>query len=307
MIPRVQQVMKQARERRSAVAYIRMLNRRELIASTFAAGASAVFAKGFTKPLGVQLYTVRSIMPKAAKETIDAIAKIGYKEAEVLIPASVPVLGMLKDAGINAISGHFPNTLLTGKPDPMITWENQIENAQKYGVKYFVVAYIAPPDRGKDLDFYRKFADKMNHGAELCSKAGLRFCYHNHAFEFGPLQGSSAWQVLMERCDKKVGVEMDVFWVSVAGQDPIAMLKKHPGRFPLLHLKDKAKGAPVQFNEGVDRGTFKEVGNGAIDFKALLAAAQKAKVEHYIVEQDQTPGDPVDSLRQSYTYLRKLA
>jgi sugar phosphate isomerase/epimerase len=135
----------------------------------------------------------------------------------------------------------------------------------------------------------------------------VTFCYHNHAFEFEPMEGTTPFQVMLDTTDKKlVHIEMDVFWVSVAGHDPVEMLAKLKGRVPLIHLKDKAQGTEVMYKESVPRTAFKEVGNGVIDWKKVLAAANSAGVQHYYVEQDQTPGDPVESLRQSFAYLSKL-
>jgi sugar phosphate isomerase/epimerase len=96
---------------------------------------------------------------------------------------------------------------------------------------------------------------------------------------------------------------MDVFWVSVAGHDPVALLKQYSNRVALLHLKDKAKGTATQYTENVPKQTFKEVGNGTVDIAAILAAAKKTSVKNFFVEQDQTPGDPIESLRASYKYL----
>ena len=138
-------------------------------------------------------------------------------------------------------------------------------------------------------------------------EAGLAFCYHNHAFEFQPLEGSTPFQVLMDSTDPKlVALEMDVFWVSVAGHDPVALLGELSGRVALLHVKDKARGTPVVYNESVPRNAFKEAGNGVIDWPKVLHAASAAGVQHYFVEQDQTPGDPLESLRQSFAFLSKL-
>jgi sugar phosphate isomerase/epimerase len=103
-----------------------------------------------------------------------------------------------------------------------------------------------------------------------------------------------------------VAFELDVFWVSVAGGDPAEMIGKLAGRLPLLHLKDKAEGTPVMFKESVPRTAFKEVGNGVLDWPKVLRAAAAANVAHYFVEQDQTQGDPLDSLRQSFGFLSKL-
>jgi sugar phosphate isomerase/epimerase len=99
---------------------------------------------------------------------------------------------------------------------------------------------------------------------------------------------------------------MDVFWVSVAGHDPVELLGKLSGRVPLLHVKDKASGTPVMYNETVPRTAYQEAGNGVIEWPKVLRAAAAAGVEHYFVEQDQTPGDPLDSLRQSFAFLSKL-
>jgi sugar phosphate isomerase/epimerase len=111
--------------------------------------------------------------------------------------------------------------------------------------------------------------------------------------------------MLMRGTDKNlVGLELDIFWASVAGQNPVDVLKRYSGRVPLLHLKDKSKNfGQVQYNEKVPKDTFKEVGNGSIDIAAVLKAAEAEGVEHYFVEQDQTSGDPLDSLAASYKNL----
>jgi sugar phosphate isomerase/epimerase len=153
----------------------------------------------------------------------------------------------------------------------------------------------------------KALAEKLNKTGEKCRAAGLAFCYHNHAFEFEPMEGSTRFQVLLDSTDPKlVALEMDAFWVSVAGHDPVEILKQVSGRVKLVHLKDKAQGTPVMYKESVPASTFKEVGHGVIDWPAVLRAAESAGVEHYFVEQDQTPGDPVESLRQSFAYISKL-
>ena len=98
---------------------------------------------------------------------------------------------------------------------------------------------------------------------------------------------------------------MDVFWVSIAGEDPVETLKKWKGRVWLMHLKDKDAAAPKQFAENVPASAFKEVGSCVLNFKAILAAAGKAGVKHFFVEQDQCPGDPLESLRKSYEWLSR--
>jgi sugar phosphate isomerase/epimerase len=190
-----------------------------------------------------------------------------------------------------------------GKEDELA---RAIDQAKKWGFAYAVFPYLPPAERG-GLDKIRVLTDKLNRAGEKCRAVGLGFCYHNHAFEFEPMEGTTGFQVMMDRLDKNLcGFELDCFWVSVAGHDPAELLGKLSGRVPLAHLKDKAPGTPVMFKESVDRGAFKEVGKGTIDWPAVLRAAASAGVQHYFVEQDQTPGDPVESLRQSFGYLSKL-
>ena len=122
-----------------------------------------------------------------------------------------------------------------------------------------------------------------------------------------PMEGTTPFQVMLDNTDRKlVNLEMDYFWVSVAGHDPVELLDTLAGRVPLLHLKDKEKGTADTFKESVPRTAFKEVGHGVIEWPKVLAAASSAGVAHYFVEQDQTPGDPVESLRQSFAYVSKL-
>jgi sugar phosphate isomerase/epimerase len=166
-----------------------------------------------------------------------------------------------------------------------------------------VLPYIPPAQRG-GADTFKHLAETLNTAGEKAKAAGLTLCYHNHAFEFEPLNGTTGLDMLMRETHKGlVSLELDIFWASVAGHDPVVLLKKYSGRVPLVHLKDKVSGIAVQYNENVPHEAFKEIGNGSIDIPAVLAAANKAGARHYFVEQDQTPGDPIDSLRESYKYL----
>lgn len=281
------------------------LSRRSLLG--FAGAAVPLLAKKakpFAKPLGVQLYTLRTIMPKDTEGTIKEIAAIGYKEVEVLQADMDKTVPLAKASGMTAPSGHFDANIILGKRTD-VTWDQCVEQAKKNGLQYVVMPYIAPEARG-DLDFYRALADKMNKAGEAVSKAGMQFCYHNHAFEFEGAQGKRPWDVLMERWDKKlVALEVDVFWVSVAGDTPSEFLRRYKGRVPLVHLKDKAFGTPVQFNERVHPNSFKEVGAGTLDFGMILRACQVAGVKHYFVEQDQST-NPLDSIKISFNKIRSM-
>jgi sugar phosphate isomerase/epimerase len=283
-----------------------MFTRRKLLksASLVAALPAARLAARQLTAIGVQLYTVRSVLPQKPAETLNAIAGIGYREVEATYGDLDAIWPSIQAAHLNAVSVHLDNTLMNaGKEDALA---RAIDHVKQMGFAYAVFPYLPPAERG-GLDKFRSLCDQLNRAGEKCRAVGLNFCYHNHAFEFEPMEGTTGFEVMTDRLDKNLcGFEMDVFWVSVAGHDPVELLQKLSGRVPLIHLKDKAPGTPVMFKESVDRGAFKEVGNGVLDWPPLLRAAASAGVRHYFVEQDQTPGDPVESLRQSYAYLSKL-
>ncbi len=173
------------------------------------------------------------------------------------------------------------------------------------GFTYMVMPYVPPANRG-GLDVFKKFADILNKVGEKANAAGLKLCYHNHAFEFEPMGGTTGLDLILKETQKSlVSLELDIFWVSVAGHKPVELLKRYSDRVALLHLKDKAASlAAAQFNEKVPPATFKEVGHGSIDIPAVLAEAKKIGVTNYFVEQDQTPGDPLVSLKESFDYLK---
>lgn len=282
-----------------------MTSRREFLqAGSLAATLCAPARPAQLRTIGVQLYTVRTVLPEKPAETLRAIDAIGYREAEATFAGLDRIWPALKATGLNPVSIHLDSALVTkGAGDEIARTMDQLK--QK-GFSYAVYPYLPPAERG-GLEAVKTLAGKLNRAGEKARSAGLAFCYHNHAFEFEPIQGTMPFQVLLDNTDPKlVGIEMDAFWVSVAGHDPVEMLAKLAGRVPLMHVKDKASGTPVRYNETVPRTTFKEAGNGVIDWPKVLRAAAAAGVAHYIVEQDQTPGDPVDSLRQSFAYLSKL-
>jgi sugar phosphate isomerase/epimerase len=285
------------------------LTRRQLIRSSAAALSSGTLLRGagskFTKPLGVELYTVRNVIEKDTDGVLRRIAEIGYTEVEPGRGALEKLEPFLKKYKLKPVSCHLEGDLVTGGKPP-VTLEQAIDQAKSLGIRHLIYPYVAPAKRG-DADMMRKFADQMNEAGAKIARAGLKFGYHNHAFEFGGKEGERTIDVFVERFDPKlVGFQLDVFWVSVAGNDPVEWIKKLKGRILSLHLKDKAPAQPVVYAENVPKDTFKEVGNGNLDFPAILRAAAGTGVNEFFVEQDQTSGDPVDSLATSYKYLRGL-
>ena len=269
---------------------------------------SAPPAAAFSAPLGVELYTVRRQLPDHAEETLKRLADIGFVEIEQQWNSVKTMLPLLNSVGLHPISIAIDPAVVTGNgPGADIESLDEIAaQAKEAGAEYLMFPYVSGDERDH-LDFYRAFCDQFNRAGETADKHGLRLCYHNHAFEFEPLGEQSPYDVMIERFDPQVAhFEVDVFWVSITGHDPVDVLRRLKGRVPLVHLKDMAKGAETRYDENVAPEDFTEVGNGAIDFAAILRQAPDTGVEHYFVEQDHTPGDPVESLRQSYDYLRGL-
>ena len=270
-----------------------------------------------SRPLGFQLYTVRNLIPDHARETLQRVAQIGYREIEGGRTSNAVVLPLCKEFAIDAVSAHYETALITGnfnawKTDfPQgrpagLTWEKAVEDAARSGLRFMVIPYLQQAERGS-LDHFRRYSDQFNKAGEAVRKAGMQLCYHHHSFEFGPKEGSRPIDVFFERLDADlVKLEMDVFWVSVAGEDPMALLHKWKGRVALIHLKDKAPGLKTHFSEDLSPNAYREVGLGVLDFGKILAAARAAGVEHYFVEQDEVAEDPVESLRQSYRTLEGL-
>ena len=291
------------------------ISRRVFMASSTAgAFAANLAAKTFVpQKIGVELYTVRSLMPKEDDKVLEELAKIGYKELEGDHPTFLRIASKAKSLGLTMPSAHIYTPAVLGTWDewkvvpnlkPM-ELEKMLTDLKGVGVEYAVVPYLMPGERKPEV--ISKFGEKMNKAGEVAAKLGMHLAYHNHAFEFGEMGGKRIFDIMFEGTDPKlVQLETDVFWLSVAGQNPVEFLQKHKDRVRLVHLKDKNPAQKVQHSEEVEHDAFKAVGKGSLDFKAVLEACNKAGVKHYFVEQDWTPGDPIASLRDSYQYLNGL-
>lgn len=288
------------------------MHRRDFLRTT-ALGATAAalssqlpesfFANPYGKPIGLQLYTLRDQLEKDVAGTIQRIAQIGYKDVEIysLYGKSAAEFGkILKDNGITASSGHHM------LKDLKTNWDKHIDDAKTLGLKYMVNAILQEDER-KSFDDYKQLVDVFNKAGEATQKAGIQFCYHNHNFEFTKYGDTTAYDYLLKSVDPKlVKFEMDCFWVTHAGADPVAYFKKYPGRFPLLHIKDmKDKPAPTQELDP-KMGLFAPVGQGTIDWKRIFAAARQGGMQHYYVEQDYCEQPPLEAVKASYDYLSKL-
>ena len=280
-------------------------------------GLAAVsgLAKG-SMASGVQLYTVRNEVLKDPLGTLEAIAEIGYREVEMLRGQVKTLAPLLKRVNLLPVSLHFETPLLTGNwtawkhadmppIEPGVTFADCVLLARDHGFRYLVFNYLSPEER-LGLDFYRSLAEKLNAAALTAEAAGLRFCYHNHDFEFQPKPGGRPMDVLLKHLDQKlIGLEVDVFWVSMAGVNAVEFLLNNANRIELVHLKDRAKGTPIHYDIAtVPNETYRELGSGDLPLRDILEAVSKTRARHIFVEQDFSK-DPIASLRQSYGFLRK--
>jgi sugar phosphate isomerase/epimerase len=291
-----------------------MTSRRVFIKSASALSA-AVFVKGplhafSAKPvIGLQLYTVRDAMAKDPMGTLAKVGQIGYNSVENATYTGTEMFyGMdaatykkvLAENGLTANSGHYRlgQELVKGAPAQgtiLYDWQKAVDDAATVGLKYMVCAYLSDQERG-DLDHYKKLAETFNKAGETCRKSGIQFCYHNHDFEFKNQDGIFPYDILLDKTDKNlVKMEVDLYWIKKAGQDPLALFQKHPGRFPLWHVKDMSKEADQ---------SFAEVGSGVIDFKTIFQHKDQAGMKFFFVEQDKCPGSPFDSITHSYEFIK---
>lgn len=300
------------------------MKRRTFIKSTLAASlAGSATLKGFAiakdnpyrANIGIQLYTLRNQIAEDALATLKAVAAAGYKQVEAYgfsdqndgNGAAGDLIRISKDLGMAANSSHFAWQSITSPGgDNVPPFEKILEQAHAYGLTHLVIPYLMDNERG-GLDAYKALAEKFNKAAELADTAGIQLCYHNHNFEFLPLEGGkSGYDVFVKEFSDKMKFEIDVFWVKLGGVEPIELIKKLNGRVAQLHLKDLKSGLEIpDYDTGVPKDAFKELGNGVIPMKPIIEAAEKVGVAHCHVEQDQSP-DPIVSIQQSMAYLNSL-
>jgi sugar phosphate isomerase/epimerase len=244
--------------------------------------------------IGIQLYTVRKDMERDFEGTLKNIAAIGYKQVEFAgyfghSPADVRAI--LKRYDLDAPSAHIQGGVDTLTKD----LEKTIDDGKVIGHQYLIFPYIDEKQR-RTLDDYRRWADQFNAAGEKVKKAGLRFGYHNHDFEFAPIDGKLPYDVLLERTKPEfVVMEMDLFWITKGGQSPFTYFNRWPGRFHAVHVKDMdAKQGMV------------DVGKGKIDFARIFAQSKKAGIRYYFVEHDNPEPSALGSAKASYDYLAHL-
>ena len=264
--------------------------------SRLPAHSASLFAprSAILSPLGVQLYTVRDAMQRDVEGTLARVAEIGYREVEFAgyFDRTPQQIRAALDANhLSAPSAHVSLDALEG--DAAV---RTIEAAHIVGHTYLVVPSL-PAELRRTLDDWRQVAARFDRIGERTSAAGIQFAYHNHEGEFPLLEGHVPFDVLLEAADPQlVQVELDLYWITKAGGDPLAYFRRWPGRIPMVHVKD-SMGPPEH--------RMADVGAGTIDWRSLFAQRRRAGIRHYFVEHDE-PADPFASITASYRYLSRL-
>lgn len=277
---------------------------------------ASFFQKEAARPMGLQLFTFFNEIDNDVPGTIKKIAAVGYKEIESAFSKKGGYYGMkskewasfLRDNGLSWKSHHVlgapfkrpPGAKVPTGPDgkpitipPMKTLHDNmqelVDDAAEGGVKYLVCANTPI----NTIDDIHSSIETLNKTDEACAKAGIGFAYHNHDAEFRPVDGKIPYELFLSQT--KMKMELDLAWCTKGGNDPVDLFKKHPGRFPLWHVKDLDKA----MNE------ILPVGEGTIDYGRIFANADKSGMKHFFIEHDM-PKDALASITTSYANLTKL-
>ena len=269
-------------------------------------------------PVGLQLYSVRKLLPNDYAGTLKQLAAIGYREVEAagfFGHSADEVKAAMANAGLRCVSAHYPMTELQKDLDGTLNY------AKALGLSYVICSTpsVADPAKlasypggagkyfrdGMSVDDWRWNAEQFNQFGQKFKAEGIRFGYHNHTTEFRDLGGGqNGFDVLLKDTDPAyVTLEMDCGWVVAAGKNPVEYLKKYPKRISMLHIKDLKPAVNPKW-PGDRISTI--LGKGTIDYKPIFAAAKIARIKHYFVEQEEFDGDPMQELTADYQYLHAM-
>ncbi|MGM9507459.1 sugar phosphate isomerase/epimerase family protein [Larkinella sp. GY13] len=253
-------------------------------------------------PVGLQLYSFREQFPKDVPGMLAKVRQMGFREVELagtygMEPAEFRKL--VEKNGLKPIStGASYEDLSNNVP-------KVLAEAKALGVKYVMCAWIPHNGDVFTLEDAKKAADVFNTAGKLLKDHGILFCYHIHGYEFQPYKDGTFFDYLAENLEPRYcNFEMDVFWVKHPGQDPIALLKKYPNRFPLMHLKDRKPGTPGNNTGHVDVESNVAIGKGDLGIAEIMKQAKKSGVKHYFIEDESSRS--MEQMPESIAYLQSL-
>ena len=250
--------------------------------------------------IGLQLFSMRDELKDGLDKVLEKIAAAGYGSVEMFgfnatdnffknTPADVAV--MLKKHQLISPSGHYMLDLFDKNGQQVI------DAAHALGHKYVVIPWFLPEQRDT-LDKYKGIAERINKAAQLCKDNKLKMAYHNHDFEFVKYEGGvCGYDILLKEMDKSlVDLELDLYWVQVAGRDAVELFTQNKGRIKMWHVKDMSKDDPkIQT----------EVGSGIVDFKTIFKNAELSGMEYFYVEQENLPVPGEANIKKSLQYVKE--
>ncbi len=298
-------------------------SRRDFIKSTaiIAAGAALIPKDIFASPkkierLGVQLYSVRDAMKVDAKGSLKKLANMGYIHVESAIQLDRNYYGyspkefkkILNDLDMQIPSGHVYLKLDewdAAKKDFTDKWKYTIEDAVTVGQRYMINPWI-DEDVRKDTDKLKRFVELINKSAELCAKSGIKFGYHNENYEFGiKVDDTNLFEYILRQTDANlVAMQIDIGNMYGHGGDALALIKKYPNRFELMHVKDEIKATT---SNAIDPYESTLLGQGLIPVKDIIKAARKiGGTSQFIIEQeDYQAKDPFDCMKTDLDMMKR--
>ena len=277
-----------------------MISRRDFLAAIPMALAAA---KPRAQTFGLQIYSLRREAEKDLPATLALIHDLGFREVEVssLYGHSAAQFRQLIDRNqLRATSMMAEHDHLARDSDSVAA------DAHTLGAEYVVCGTIPHKNKHLAVEEAMRAADDLNNWGEKLLASGLHCCYHTHGIEFDPAPGGTVFDTLIRHTDPKhVNFEMDIFWIVYAYQDPVKLLHQYPGRFPLMHVKDIAKGTPLGGSPGdVLEEASVPLGQGLVDFPAGLRAARETGVMHYYIEDEAV--NAKEQIPQSLRYLESI-
>jgi sugar phosphate isomerase/epimerase len=251
--------------------------------------------------IGVQLYTFREQFKKDVKGTIEMIHKMGIKEIE-----GAGTYGMDKNEYKKLLDANGLKMVSVGADFDQLQKDPQaiIDEAKFFGATYVMCAWV-PHNGDFTIDDAKKAVDVFNTAGKLFKENGLTFCYHAHGYEFRPYEDGTLFDYMAKKMNPLyANFEMDVYWVKNPGQDPVSLLKKYPGRFKLMHLKDRKPGTPNNQNGEQDVETNVVLGTGDVGIADIMKVAKSLGVEHYFIEDESSRS--VQQVPESLKYLKGI-
>jgi len=268
-------------------------------------------------PLGLQLYSLRNLLPTDFDGTLKAVAAAGYTEVEAAgyyAMSAQDFKQSMDTAGLHCVSAHYPLSMLQPQLESILAY------AKELGLQYVVCSSpsledpsrvrLTPKDPGYHDAWVQAFtlndwkwnAEQFNQIGAKVKGYGMRFGYHNHTTEFRKLKNVVPYDELMKLTDPElVTFEMDCGWVSVAGYSAAEYLTKYPARISMLHVKD------FDLKKGVEHPQSTELGHGTIDYRPIFEAAKKGgHITHYFVEQEEFDMSPLEAIKIDAEYMQDL-